>query len=65
ILFIFSLFIAHFRTRIVLYHTSYGLVKQTHTAFIIMGDAILGAILYTKVSITQILICADILNNSF
>jgi len=30
-----------------------------------MGDAIRGAILYTKVSIAQILRCADILNNSF
>jgi len=51
--------------QILLYRTSYGVIKQTHTAFIIMGDAIHGAILYTKVVITQILICADILNNSF
>ena len=29
------------------------------------GDAISGAILYTKVSIAQILLCADVLNKSF
>ena len=50
--------------KIVSYHRFCRFVKQTHTAFILMGDAIRGAILYTKVSIAQILVRADALNNS-
>ena len=51
--------------QIVLYHAFCRIVKQTHTAFIFMSDAIGRAILYTKVSITKISVCSDTLNNSF
>ena len=51
-------------TKIVSYHRFCRFVKQTHTAFVLMGDAISGAILYTKVSKAQILVRADALNNS-
>ncbi len=38
---------------IAFYPFCFGVVKQTHTAFILLGDAIAGAILYTKVSAAQ------------
>ncbi len=34
--------------QITLYQTLYCPIKQTHTAFMCMSDAISGAILYTK-----------------